>query len=213
LGFDDKSPKQFNYIVKSPLAELGLCVTRLCHQSVFQSSSNPSSERDADALACSTSLYHRVEQPLPDASLEHFHGKIRTSKKALPIRHGLIVRGRSFYVRWKVPKRFQPTIGKTHFVKSLRTGLLSEAVRKARLFGAEFEHLLRVSEGIRSRILAGLERTKAKGTKLGRPSLAPIDRKYIRQSLEKGLSIRAAAKKHGVSTATIMRVKQAAQTA
>lgn len=70
---------------------------------------------------------------------------------------------------------------------------------------AEFERSI-----IRSRVMAGLERTKAKGTKLGRPALAPMDRKYIRQSLEKGLSIRAAAKKHGVSTATVMRVKQEA---
>lgn len=68
---------------------------------------------------------------------------------------------------------------------------------------AEFERSI-----IRSRVMAGLERTKAKGTKLGRPGLAPMDRKYIRQSLGKGLSIRATAKKHGVSTATVMRVKQ-----
>jgi hypothetical protein len=72
---------------------------------------------------------------------------------------------------------------------------------------AEFERSI-----IRSRVMAGLERTKAKGTKLGRPSLAPIEVKQIRLSLDKGLSIRKAAKKHNVSTATIMRVKQAAHT-
>jgi DNA invertase Pin-like site-specific DNA recombinase len=72
---------------------------------------------------------------------------------------------------------------------------------------AEFERSM-----IRSRVKAGLERTKAKGTKLGRPSLAPIEIKQIRQSLDKGLSIRKAAKKHGVSTATIMRVKQESHT-
>lgn len=73
---------------------------------------------------------------------------------------------------------------------------------------AEFERSI-----IRSRVIAGLERTKAKGTKLGRPALAPMDRKYIRQSLDKGLSIRAAARKHGVSTTTIMRVKHEAASA
>lgn len=72
---------------------------------------------------------------------------------------------------------------------------------------AEFERSI-----IRSRVMAGLERTKAKGTKLGRPSLAPIEVKQIRISLDKGLSIRKAAKKHNVSTATIMRVKQEAHT-
>src|SRR5690606_18393942 len=72
---------------------------------------------------------------------------------------------------------------------------------------AEFERSM-----IRSRVKAGLERTKAKGTKLGRPSLAPIEIKQIRHSLDKGLSIRKAAKRHGVSTATIMRVKQESHT-
>jgi DNA invertase Pin-like site-specific DNA recombinase len=68
---------------------------------------------------------------------------------------------------------------------------------------AEFERSI-----IRARVIAGLERTKAKGTKLGRPALPPMDLKYIRQSLEKGLSVRKAAKKHSVSTATVMRVKK-----
>ncbi len=53
---------------------------------------------------------------------------------------------------------------------------------------SEFERAM-----IRSRVKAGLERTKAKGTKLGRPSLAPIEVKQIRESLTKGLSIRKAA--------------------
>ncbi len=70
---------------------------------------------------------------------------------------------------------------------------------------AEFERSI-----IQSRIKAGLERTKAKGTKLGRPGLAPIEVKQIRESLGKGLSIRKVAKKHKVSTATIMRVKHEA---
>lgn len=73
---------------------------------------------------------------------------------------------------------------------------------------SEFERSM-----IRSRVKAGLERTKAKGTRLGRPPLAPIEVKQIKQSLEKGLSIRAAAKRHKVSTATIMRVKQERHTA
>lgn len=72
---------------------------------------------------------------------------------------------------------------------------------------SEFERAM-----IRSRVKAGLERTKARGTKLGRPSLAPIEVKQIRTSLEKGLSIRKAAKRHGVSTATIMRVKKEVHT-
>jgi len=50
-------------------------------------------------------------------------------------RVGLIIRGRSFYVRLKVPKRLQPIVGKTHFVRSLKTGLVNEAVRQSRVMG------------------------------------------------------------------------------
>jgi DNA invertase Pin-like site-specific DNA recombinase len=73
---------------------------------------------------------------------------------------------------------------------------------------SEFEKAILVS-----RVKSGLARAKANGTKLGRPSLAPIEVKQIKESLNKGLSIRKAAKKHSVSTATIMRVKQETHTA
>lgn len=68
---------------------------------------------------------------------------------------------------------------------------------------SEFEKAILVE-----RVKSGIARAKAQGKRLGRPSLAPIEVKQIRQSLDKGLSIRKAAKKHNVSTATIMRVKQ-----
>jgi DNA invertase Pin-like site-specific DNA recombinase len=68
---------------------------------------------------------------------------------------------------------------------------------------AEFERSI-----IRSRVMAGLDRAKAQGKRLGRPSLAPIIIKQIKQSLDKGLSIRAVAKRHNTSSATVMRVKQ-----
>jgi len=55
---------------------------------------------------------------------------------------GLIVRGTSYYVRLNVPKVLQGIVGKKEFIRSLRTGILSEAVRKARLVGAEFEQWL-----------------------------------------------------------------------
>lgn len=43
-------------------------------------------------------------------------------------KHGMFVRGRSFYVRWRVPSRLQPIVGKTHFVRSLKTGRWADAV-------------------------------------------------------------------------------------
>ncbi len=68
---------------------------------------------------------------------------------------------------------------------------------------SEFERAI-----LRSRVKASLYRLKQAGVQLGRPALAPIQVKQIQQSLTKGLSIRAIAKKHGTSPATVMRVKQ-----
>ncbi|WP_432207113.1 DUF6538 domain-containing protein [Brevundimonas naejangsanensis] len=55
---------------------------------------------------------------------------------------GLIVRGRVFYLRLRVPRTLQEKIGKTHFWRSLGTSRWEEAVREARLVGAQFEALL-----------------------------------------------------------------------
>ena len=68
---------------------------------------------------------------------------------------------------------------------------------------AEFERAI-----LTSRIRAGQERSRAKGTRFGRPPVAPIRLDRVRQALSDGLSIRAIAKATGVSTATVQRVKQ-----
>lgn len=68
---------------------------------------------------------------------------------------------------------------------------------------AEFERSI-----ITTRINAGLERARAKGTRLGRPAIAPIDLKPVRDRLNRGQSIRVIAKATGFSTATVQRVKQ-----
>jgi hypothetical protein len=59
-------------------------------------------------------------------------------RKAIRKGSGLIVRGQMFYVKWKVPKALQKIVGKTHFVRSLRTGRLNEAVRMNGSYGKEF---------------------------------------------------------------------------
>ena len=59
---------------------------------------------------------------------------------------GLIIRGQMFYVKWKVPKELRKSVGKMHFVRSLRTGRLNEAVRMMRIVGYEFERWLRQAE-------------------------------------------------------------------
>lgn len=68
---------------------------------------------------------------------------------------------------------------------------------------AEFERSI-----ITTRINAGLDRARAKGTRLGRPSIAPIDLQPVRDRLDRGQSIRVIAKATGFSTATVQRVKQ-----
>lgn len=68
---------------------------------------------------------------------------------------------------------------------------------------AEFERSI-----ITTRINAGLDRARAKGTRLGRPAIASIDLKPVRDRLNRGQSIRTIAKATGFSTATVQRVKR-----
>jgi DNA invertase Pin-like site-specific DNA recombinase len=66
---------------------------------------------------------------------------------------------------------------------------------------AEFERSL-----IRSRVLAGLERTKAKGTRLGRPPLDKSKAEAIRALLAAGIGIRETARRTGVGASTVQRM-------
>jgi len=68
---------------------------------------------------------------------------------------------------------------------------------------AEFEREL-----IKTRINAGLDRARAKGVRLGRPAIPPIDLDKVRTALARGGSIRVVAKATGFSTATVQRVKR-----
>lgn len=69
---------------------------------------------------------------------------------------------------------------------------------------AEFERSL-----IRSRVMAGLERTRAKGTRLGRPPTEPEKVEAIRALLAAGSGIRATARRTGVGASTVQRVRAA----
>lgn len=60
---------------------------------------------------------------------------------------GIIVRGRVFYLRLRVPRTLHEKVGRTHFWRSLGTSKWDEAVREARLVGAQFEAMLRQAEG------------------------------------------------------------------
>jgi len=69
---------------------------------------------------------------------------------------------------------------------------------------AEFERAI-----ITSRIRAGIERSRAKGTRFGRPPTAVRKLDAVRSGLAAGQSIRVIAKAARVSTATVIRVKRA----
>ncbi|MBP1180907.1 recombinase family protein [Methylobacterium sp. PvR107] len=69
---------------------------------------------------------------------------------------------------------------------------------------AEFERSL-----IRSRVMAGLERTRAKGTRLGRPPLEAGKAEAIRAMLAAGVGIRETARRTGIGVSTVQRVHAA----
>ena len=72
---------------------------------------------------------------------------------------------------------------------------------------SEFEREL-----VRARVNASLDRARARGVRLGRPPIAPIDLEPVRKRLQKGQSIRVIAKATGFSTAPVQRVKRSMAT-
>ncbi|SFH01867.1 recombinase family protein [Methylobacterium gossipiicola] len=69
---------------------------------------------------------------------------------------------------------------------------------------SEFERAM-----IRDRVLAGLERTKAKGTRLGRPPMDAAKVEAIRALLIAGTGVRETARRTGAGTATVQRIRTA----
>ena len=67
---------------------------------------------------------------------------------------------------------------------------------------AEFEH-----DMIRARVMAGLDRARAKGVRLGRPTAGKKTEAAIRARLAAGKGILRVAKELGVGTGTVQRVK------
>ena len=67
---------------------------------------------------------------------------------------------------------------------------------------SEFERAM-----IRERVNAGLARAKANGKTLGRPKTGNDEENAIRESLAGGMGILKTAKKHGVGTSVVQRIK------
>lgn len=72
---------------------------------------------------------------------------------------------------------------------------------------SEFERAL-----IRSRVISGIERARAKGVVFGRPSLSPDRVARVEKALKDGRSIRAVARATGTSTASVQRIKRSLTT-
>jgi DNA invertase Pin-like site-specific DNA recombinase len=73
---------------------------------------------------------------------------------------------------------------------------------------AEFERAM-----IRERVMSGLARAKAQGTKLGRRRVAPEVERNIRVALKAGTGIVSTARRLGVGVSTVQRVKAALELA
>jgi DNA invertase Pin-like site-specific DNA recombinase len=69
---------------------------------------------------------------------------------------------------------------------------------------AQFER-----EMIRERVVAGLDRAKASGKRLGRPGLDPTKVRKIEAALRAGQGIRPTARTFMVSTTTVMKIRDA----
>jgi DNA invertase Pin-like site-specific DNA recombinase len=69
---------------------------------------------------------------------------------------------------------------------------------------SEFEREL-----IRERVVAGLDRAKADGKRLGRPALDPVKVRKIEAALRAGQGIRPTARTFMVSTTTVMKIRDA----
>lgn len=67
---------------------------------------------------------------------------------------------------------------------------------------SEFERAM-----IRDRVLAGLERTKAKGTRLGRPPMSAEKFQAIQELLLLGTGIRETARRTGAGTSSVQRIR------
>ena len=83
------------------------------------------------------------------------------------------------------------------------TGPFGRAMMQMATVFAELERSM-----IRARVMAGLDRVRAQGKRLGRPSINPKVEDAIRQQLSAGHGILKVAKIVGVGSGTVQRVKR-----
>ena len=103
-----------------------VCCTTVLHTAPSEPSKLTVRSNSCSARACCTNLLHTPFKPTLLTSQWRPPGLTKNPP-------GLIVRGRVFHLRVRVPRTHQDRIGRTHVWRSLGTGLKSEAVRRARL--------------------------------------------------------------------------------
>ena len=108
------------------------CCTNVVHNRLSDGELRRCCESVFRAAGCCTSLVHKPsERPSPPSP--------RSASRSRRLPSGLIVRGRVFYLRLRVPRSLAATVGRTHVWKSLRTSNKAAAIRAARLVTADYE--------------------------------------------------------------------------
>ena len=150
-GREQPSPKPFEYRIRptspSPRLHQALtaqgidgfqdrsCDTAVCHTASSQPSPNRYPVRLSDPPGCSTDECHNGREPSPRKSQPSRRSRPPLAARSSRQPSGLIVRGRVFYLRLRVPGALVEKVGKTHWVRSLATGDRAEAVRQFTSFG------------------------------------------------------------------------------
>ncbi|WP_427793066.1 DUF6538 domain-containing protein [Brevundimonas diminuta] len=138
--------------VRLPSAPPSPCFSRILTETGRESdttlrhtvSRKPSKKRSTTISSpsrdCSTKAPHTSSQrPSRPSPLPCHAGRRQSS--------GLIVRGSTYYLRLRVPRSLAGIVGKTHVMKSLRTGYRADAIRQARIVAAALEQEWRELEG------------------------------------------------------------------
>lgn len=120
------------------------CDRRLVHKRSSTIPKSPLPSTDLDGSDWRRSVVHNPRDKSRTHVARSSSPPSPRSSRNVP---GLIVRGRVFYLRLRVPRTLQGKVGRSHFWRSLGTSKWDEAVREARLVGAQFETLLRQAEG------------------------------------------------------------------
>jgi hypothetical protein len=120
------------------------CCTTLHHTVARKPSKKRAKTVGSHSPACITRLHHKPsERPSPSSG--------RSAEQSRPFPPGLIVRGRVFHVRVRVPRHLEAKIGQSHVTRSLATSYRREAVRRSRIVLAEFEEMFLAAESGRAR--------------------------------------------------------------